>query len=166
MRKIREREGKSWGKFYRARGIGLPEVKTLRTKWLRSSLLQMAEERRSWSSLSHRRRLPGSLCSTFSTTPLLFNHRRWRRSSGCIALGFIKKLIFSLFHFLGLSDFLELTFRGPKRRRKCWNTSRYRQFWSVKSCRWWSSGRRFAEATRRMSVRLRGRRRDQAVDQL
>ena len=102
----------------------------------------------------------------FSTTPSLFNHRRWRKSSGYIALGFIKKLIFSLFHFLGLSDFLELTFRGPKRRRKCWNTSRYRQFWSVKSCRWWSSGRRFAEATRCMSVRLRGRRRDQAVDQL
>ncbi|KAJ9670864.1 hypothetical protein PVL29_027042 [Vitis rotundifolia] len=38
----------------------------------------------------------------------LFNCWRRRRSSGCIALGFNMKLIFSLFRFLGLSDFLEI----------------------------------------------------------
>ena len=48
----RKKEGKNWGKFYRAGGIRLPEVKALRTKGPRSSLLQMAEERRSWSNFA------------------------------------------------------------------------------------------------------------------
>ncbi|XP_034685722.1 uncharacterized protein LOC117914488 [Vitis riparia] len=57
--------------------------------------------------MSRCRRSSGPLCSAFSTTPSLFNRWRRRKSSGCIALGFIRKLIFSLFHFLGLFDFLE-----------------------------------------------------------
>ena len=60
------------------------------------------------SQMSRHRRSSGPLCSAFSTTPSLFNRWRRRRSSGCIALGFIRKLIFSLFHFLGLFDFLEI----------------------------------------------------------
>ncbi|KAL6320161.1 hypothetical protein AAG906_004670 [Vitis piasezkii] len=68
----------------------------------------MAEERISRSNFSDESpSVAKTTLQTFSTTPSLFNRWRRRRSSGCIALGFIRKLIFSLFHFLGLSDFLE-----------------------------------------------------------